>query len=63
MFKLCWHKWSKWGRPFEFGRTAFQKRVCFKCQKVQQRKAGWPISEYNEYEESAYYEYDFDREY
>jgi hypothetical protein len=64
MFKLCWHKWSKWGKPFQFGYgDGFQNRVCLKCGKVQQRKAGWIVGSYNEGKLEDYYEYDFDKKY
>jgi hypothetical protein len=39
----CWwrHSWSPWGRPFEFGYDAYQRRTCRRCGKTTQRRVGW----------------------
>lgn len=31
MFSFCWHKWSKWSDPFQFGFDWYQQRYCEKC--------------------------------
>lgn len=34
------HKWTRWGKPFLCGIDVYQRRICLRCGKAEQRDVG-----------------------
>lgn len=47
MLGFCWHKWSSWGEPFQYGFSYYQDRYCLKCN----RHDSIPVRHFDEKDE------------